>query len=71
MSFMLIRLLQSFSSISLDQASAPPDSLPPPDWKGLPGRKAIEQVIPRLHLTLYALGGLWVRMKESAEGTEG
>ncbi|KAM6500143.1 cytochrome P450 monooxygenase pc-1 [Amanita muscaria] len=69
MSFMLVRLLQSFSSVSLDPASAPPGSLPPSDWKGLPGRKGIEQVIPRTHLTLYSLGGLWVKMKESVEET--
>ncbi|KIL67116.1 hypothetical protein M378DRAFT_160104 [Amanita muscaria Koide BX008] len=69
MSFMLVRLLQSFSSVSLDPASAPPGSLPPSDWKGLPGRKSIEQIIPRTHLTLYSLGGLWVKMKESVEET--
>lgn len=54
MSFMLIRLLQSFSSIILDPASAPPGSLPPPEWKRFDGRKAIEQVMPKVHLTMHA-----------------
>ena len=54
MSFMIIRLLQSFSSIVLDPESAPPGSLPPPEWKRLHGRKAIEQVMPKVHLTMHA-----------------
>ncbi|KIL67120.1 hypothetical protein M378DRAFT_23065 [Amanita muscaria Koide BX008] len=70
MSFMLVRLLQSFSSVTLDPTSAPHGSLPPPEWKGAPGRKGIEQVVPKVHLTMYSLGGLWVKMKESTEGIE-
>ena len=54
MSFMIIRLLQSFSSISLDAESAPPGSLPPPEWKRFGGRKAIERVMPKVHLTMHA-----------------
>ncbi|KAF8631756.1 hypothetical protein AX15_002212 [Amanita polypyramis BW_CC] len=68
-SFMLIRLLQSFSSISLDPASAPPDSLPPPEWKEMGGRKAIEKIRPKAHLTMYSQGGLWVKMEEAADGS--
>ena len=54
MSFMIIRLLQSFSSVALDPESAPPGSLPPPEWKQWAGRKAIEQVMPKIHITMYS-----------------
>ncbi|KAF8723818.1 hypothetical protein AX14_009145 [Amanita brunnescens Koide BX004] len=66
MSFMIIRLLQSFSSIALDPGSAPPGSLPPPEWKYLGGRKAIEKIMPKVNLTMYSGGGLWIKMKESS-----
>ncbi|CDO71398.1 hypothetical protein BN946_scf184908.g156 [Trametes cinnabarina] len=65
MSFFLIRLLQSFSSVSLDLTAQPPDSLPPAEWKEAPGRKGKEQIFPKSHLTLYANGGLWVKMEEA------
>ena len=51
---MLIKLLQSFSSVVLDPASAPPASLPPPAWKKSGGRKAIEQIMPKVHLIVYS-----------------
>jgi hypothetical protein len=54
MSFMIIRLLQSFSDISLDLASAPKEAVPPADWAKGTGRKAIEKVRPKNHLTMYA-----------------
>ncbi|KAF8838574.1 cytochrome P450 [Paxillus ammoniavirescens] len=63
MSFMLIRLLQSFSSISLSPESQDPSNRPPVAWKNGEGRQAIEQFHPRCHLTLYAKGGMWVKME--------
>ncbi|PFH46977.1 hypothetical protein AMATHDRAFT_198725 [Amanita thiersii Skay4041] len=69
MSFMLIRLLQTFCSVSLDPSSAPPESRPPSEWASAPGRKGTEQLFPKLHLTMYALGGLWVKMEEANEGS--
>ncbi|KAF8722643.1 hypothetical protein AX14_009726 [Amanita brunnescens Koide BX004] len=66
MSFMIIKLLQSFSSIVLDPESAPPGSLPPSEWKQWRGRKAIEQIMPKIHITMYSNGGLWVKMEESS-----
>jgi hypothetical protein len=51
---MIIRLLQSFSSIALDPEAAPPGSLPPPEWKQWGGRKAIEQIMPKIHITMYS-----------------
>ncbi|KAJ7189979.1 cytochrome P450 monooxygenase pc-1 [Mycena pura] len=65
MSFVLTRLLQNFSSVSLDLEAFPPDGRVPADWKGKPGRKGIEQFRPRSHLTLHTRGGLWVKMAEA------
>ncbi|KAJ7022794.1 cytochrome P450 [Mycena alexandri] len=66
-SFMLIRLLQSFSSTALDVDAGPPDTRVPPEWRKGHGRMAVEQFRPRLHLTMSSEGGLWVRMTESTE----
>lgn len=65
MSFMLIRLLQSFSSITLHPEAQHPDTLPPADWAHAEGRKSRERFWPKVHLTIYAHGGLWVRMTEA------
>ncbi|KAI0677048.1 cytochrome P450 monooxygenase pc-3 [Trametes maxima] len=65
MSFFMIRLLQNFSSVSLDLTAQPPESLPPAEWKDAPGRKGKEQIFPKSHFTLYVHGGLWVRMDEA------
>ncbi|KAI0650234.1 cytochrome P450 monooxygenase pc-3 [Trametes meyenii] len=65
MSFFLIRLLQNFSSVSLDLTAQPPESLPPTEWKDAPGRKGQEQIFPKSHFTLYVHGGLWVKMDEA------
>ena len=54
MSFMLIRLLQNFSSITLSPESQEPTCRPPGAWARGEGRQAIEQFYPRNHLTLYA-----------------
>jgi hypothetical protein len=51
---MLIRLLQNFSGIELDEAAQPPDSRPPPEWKAAAGRKAFERFWPKAHLALHA-----------------
>ncbi|KZP20533.1 cytochrome P450 [Athelia psychrophila] len=64
-SFMLIRLLQNFSSVSLDPSAQPAETRPPASWAGQAGRKGIEQFWPKSHLTMYSHGGLWVRMQEA------
>ncbi|KAG5727413.1 Cytochrome P450 52E1 [Termitomyces sp. T112] len=61
-SFMLIRFIQQFTSVSLDEAASPPQAKPPAHWAEGVGRKTIERVYPKWHLTMYAQGGLWVRM---------
>ncbi|KLO15647.1 cytochrome P450 [Schizopora paradoxa] len=65
-SFMLVRLLQTFDRFELDPTAQPPETIPPPSWKNAEGRKAIERCWPKAHLTMYAKGGLWVRMREAA-----
>jgi cytochrome P450 len=60
MSFMVIRLLQNFFTITL---SPEPAMCPPAWWAEKDGRQAIERFRPKHHLTLYALGGMWVKME--------
>ncbi|KAF7967691.1 hypothetical protein HWV62_33339 [Athelia sp. TMB] len=54
MSFVLVRLLQAFSAISLAGDAQPADSVPPPAWAHAKGRKAVERFWPQSHLTMYA-----------------
>ena len=53
MSFMAIRLLQSFSSFTLDTDAFPPSARPPVEWaeKGR-GRKRVERFRPQIVLTM-------------------
>ncbi|KAI0629955.1 cytochrome P450 [Trametes polyzona] len=64
-SFMLTRILQRFSGITLRQ-EAHPAAIPPPGVERSPyavdGR---ERVWMRSHLTAYAKNGLWVEMEEA------
>ena len=54
MSFFLIRLLQHFDSVTLDEDALAPDCRVPKDWAGAPGRKGVERFWPKAHLTLYS-----------------
>jgi len=65
-SFFLIRLLQNMDSITLAPDAQPPYSRVPENWKNAKGRQAIERVRPMSHITMYAAGGLWVKMTEAA-----
>jgi len=74
-SFFLVRLLQTFSRISLDADAQPPAARPPANWQLPENNKSgwnlkREKIRPRSHLTLFVYGGLWVRMEEAsaAEG---
>ncbi|KAI6119970.1 cytochrome P450 [Pisolithus croceorrhizus] len=66
MSFFLVRLLQTFSSIALAEDL---QSQPSECDKGT-GRNAQERVIIRPHLTLYVDGGLWVRMEQAGNAND-
>ncbi|KAJ7227719.1 cytochrome P450 [Mycena haematopus] len=65
MSFMIIRLLQSFESFSVDEAAFAPEARPPADWATAPGRKGIDKFRPRTHLTMYTADGMWLTVKEA------
>ncbi|KIK16473.1 hypothetical protein PISMIDRAFT_686262 [Pisolithus microcarpus 441] len=66
MSFFLVRLLQTFSSITLaeDLQTRPSDRA-----EGT-GRNAQEKVIIQHHVSLYVDGGLWVRMGEAGNSND-
>ncbi|KAJ7023596.1 cytochrome P450 [Mycena alexandri] len=65
-SFILIRLLQAFSKISLAPNAQPPDSRVPDDWKtdDPSGWKRREKIRPKSSLAMFVMGGLWVTMEE-------
>ncbi|KAF7308060.1 Cytochrome P450 [Mycena kentingensis (nom. inval.)] len=67
MSFMLIRLLQAFSSFSLDEGAFAPGTLVPEEWKAAGGgtRKGTDRFRPKLHLTMYTSDGMWIRATEA------
>ncbi|KAJ7509609.1 cytochrome P450 monooxygenase pc-1 [Mycena galericulata] len=68
MSFMIIRLLQAFSSFALDSDALAPEARPPREWAlSAPegSRKKIEQFRPKLHMAMSTEGGLWIRVKEA------
>ncbi|KAH9931765.1 cytochrome P450 monooxygenase pc-3 [Amylocystis lapponica] len=69
MSFFLIRLLQNFSSVELDLSAQPPDSRPPARWAQGEGRMVAEKIHPKVYVTMFTKGGLWVKMTE-AEATD-
>ena len=52
---MLVRLMQNFTSISLELDSLPPGSLPPEEFKLAPGRKGIDKIWLKTTLTLYVV----------------
>ena len=59
----IARIAQAFKSIRLDMDSNP-EAKPPMAWATANGRKAIERVWVKAHVTLYAKGGVWVKMEE-------
>lgn len=66
MSYFLIRLMQAFSSMEVDLDAQLPETRPPPSWLQVPGRQSREKLWPKSHLTMYAHGGLWVKMHEAS-----
>lgn len=61
MSFFLVRLLQSFSSFSLEQRALGPVETPEA-WKG----EMDEKVAFQMALTMSVKDGLWMNMKEAS-----
>ncbi|KAK0481271.1 cytochrome P450 [Armillaria novae-zelandiae] len=67
-SYYLIRLLQAFSSFSLAMDAQPAEGIPPKTWTKAPGTtKGRDKIMFGLHLTMYAKGGMWVRMEEAKD----
>ncbi|KAF7352323.1 hypothetical protein MVEN_01196000 [Mycena venus] len=63
-SFFLVRLLQNFTGFTLAPDAQPESTKPPASWKTAKGTQATEKIMLARHLTMFAKGGLWVRMKE-------
>ncbi|KAJ7634636.1 cytochrome P450 monooxygenase pc-3 [Roridomyces roridus] len=63
-SFFLVRLLQRFKSFVLAPDAQPEETKPPSSWKECPLRSR-EKIMFGTSLTMYAKGGLWVRMEEA------
>ena len=63
-SIIIARIVQAFKSITLDMDSNP-EAKPPAAWATANGRKAIEKVWVKSHMTIYAKGGVWVKMEEA------
>lgn len=62
-SFVLVRMLQNFSSFDLAMDAAPAGSCPPEEWAHGTGRKPLEKIWPKSAVTLYSHGGMWVKFK--------
>jgi len=58
-----IRILQNFDAFEMCQEDAPAGSQPPVEWKSKGGRHAVEKIWPKHAVTMYAKGGVWMRMK--------
>ncbi|KAJ3758543.1 cytochrome P450 monooxygenase pc-1 [Lentinula raphanica] len=65
MSFILVRLIQNFTSFTHFPELCPPEFQVPPEWKSEPGRKGIDKFFPKMTLTMYSGGGLWVKAEEA------
>ncbi|KAK0479858.1 cytochrome P450 [Armillaria luteobubalina] len=64
-SFMLVRLLQNFSSFEFCREDLSTQCRTPADWTKCKGRKAVDKFWPRCTLTLYSWGGMWIKATEA------
>ncbi|KAK0458668.1 cytochrome P450 [Desarmillaria tabescens] len=61
---------QNFSSFSLARDAQPAEGIPPASWTPTPGTtKGRDKIMFGITITIYAKGGLWVRMEEAKDGT--
>ncbi|KAJ7939817.1 hypothetical protein B0H13DRAFT_1586943, partial [Mycena leptocephala] len=67
-SFFLVRLLQNFSAFSFAPDAQPESTRPPESCKMCKDSQATEKIMLGRHLTMFAKGGLWVRMKQIVSG---
>ena len=68
-SAIIARITQTFKSITLDM-DPNPEAKPPVAWATADGRKAVEKLWIESHITLYAKGGVWVRMEQMRSNGE-
>ncbi|KAF8301042.1 cytochrome P450 [Clavulina sp. PMI_390] len=66
-SFVLVRLLQTFSGVSLCPEAQPPSSLPNSTgtWDLSRGRNGVEKIWPKLRGTLFVEGGMWATLEHA------
>ncbi|KAJ3800615.1 cytochrome P450 monooxygenase pc-1 [Lentinula aff. detonsa] len=65
MSFILVRLIQNFTSFTHYPELCPSEFQVPPEWKSAPGRKGTDKFFPKMTLTMYSGGGLWIKAQEA------
>ncbi|KAF8829968.1 hypothetical protein HHX47_DHR2000231 [Lentinula edodes] len=65
MSFFLVRLIQNFTSFTHLPELCPPEFQVPSEWKSFSGRKGIDKFFPKMTLTMYSGGGLWIKAQEA------
>ncbi|KAJ3806004.1 cytochrome P450 monooxygenase pc-1 [Lentinula lateritia] len=65
MSFFLVRLIQNFTSFTHFPELCPPEFQVPSEWKSFSGRKGIDKFFPKMTLTMYSGGGLWIKAQEA------
>ncbi|KAF5332143.1 hypothetical protein D9611_008194 [Ephemerocybe angulata] len=61
LSLIIIRILQAFSSFTVDGEAVPPNARVPENWANGPGRKAMEGFRPKVVLTMSCEGGMWLK----------
>ncbi|KAH7868885.1 cytochrome P450 monooxygenase pc-1 [Lentinula edodes] len=65
MSFFLVRLIQNFTSFTHFPELCLPEFQVPSEWKSFSGRKGIDKFFPKMTLTMYSGGGLWIKAQEA------
>ncbi|THU98298.1 cytochrome P450 [Dendrothele bispora CBS 962.96] len=81
MSFMLIRLVQHFESFEFCADACEPEfRAPRKEWVSSPQdhaktfgaghRKSVDEIFPKLTLTMSVAGGVWINAKEAQAGAE-
>jgi len=58
---MTIRLLQQFSSFTLDEEAFRPEHRVPDQWAQEEGPKSTTRFVPSVVLTMSSKGGMWLK----------
>jgi cytochrome P450 len=68
LSFFLVRLLQNFDRAELVPEAFPLNARPRPHWKV--GRGAFEKFCPKVDITLYSKGGMWMKLHPASNSDD-